>query len=409
MGVMIVLNERGDIIADLDAVPPRKGNYVDRDYFRVHRTRADLGLFIGQPLVSRLTGVRMLPFSRRINKPDGSFGGVVLGSVKLSYFTHLFDQISLGRDGAINLYLRDGTRIMRQPYAEADIGKSIAGASTFERMARGISGAFVDTSVRDGIKRHYTFARVGDLPLILNVALSVNEIESEWRLKALVIGGMVMLLCSLTILLSLLFGRELRRRAAMQVELAKQSQTDSLTGLPNRRAFEESFAQASSSIGLGRSLSLLIVDADHFKRYNDRYGHPIGDEVLRGLARSLSASVHRPQDLVCRVGGEEFTFLLPDTDEVGAHRVAEKVHAEVSNLAVVSAGICAGTVTVSIGLASTVQRTHADDTLTDLYRLADAALYRAKAAGRNRTCCAEPENTPAGLQTRLLQLVSVTT
>ena len=95
----------------------------------------------------------------------------------------------------------------------------------------------------------------------------MNEIESEWRLKALVIGGIVMLLCSLTILLSLLFGRELRRRAAMQVELAKQSQTDGLTGLPNRRAFEESFAQASFSIGLGRSLSLLIVDADHFKRY----------------------------------------------------------------------------------------------------------------------------------------------
>ena len=79
MGVMFVLDERGDITIDEGALPPRKGNYADRDYFRVHRARADLGLYIGQPIVSRLTGERMLPFSRRIDKPDGSLGGVAFG------------------------------------------------------------------------------------------------------------------------------------------------------------------------------------------------------------------------------------------------------------------------------------------------------------------------------------------
>lgn len=404
MGVMIVIDERGDIVADLDAVPPRKGNYVDRDYFRVHRARADLGLFIGQPLVSRLTGERMLPFSRRITKPDGTLGGVVLGSVKLSYFTRLFSQISLGRDGAINLYLRDGTRIMRQPFVEADIGRNIAGAATFKGFVRERSGTFVETSARDGIKRQYTFTQIGDLPLILNVALSTDEIEAEWRTKAIVIGGIVLLLCGLTIVLSLLFGRELRRRAAMQIELAKLSQTDGLTGLPNRRAFEEGFVQASAKVGHESPVSLLIVDADHFKRYNDRYGHPVGDEVLRGLARALSASVHRPQDLVCRVGGEEFTLLLPDTDAAGALRIAEKVHTEVSTLAVGSAGIGAGSITVSVGLASC---THIN-AMADLYRLADAALYEAKAGGRNQTRCAAPQGSFTSPQKRVLQLVGTT-
>lgn len=406
MGVMIILNESGDIIADLDAVPPRKGNYVDRDYYRAHKNRTDLGLFIGQPLISRLTGERMLPFSRRINKPDGSFGGVVMGSVKLSYFTRLFDQINLGQEGAINLYLRDGTRIMRQPYGEADIGKNIAGAATFKGFVRERSGSFVETSVRDGVERHYSFTQVGDLPLILNVALSTHEIVAEWRMKALVIGAIVVLLCGVTIALSLLFGRELRRRTQMQAELAKLSKTDGLTGLPNRRAFEDGFKQAIAGIEGGDPLSLLIVDADHFKRYNDRYGHQVGDEVLKGLARCIAASVHRPQDLVCRIGGEEFALLLPDTNETGALRIAEKVHAEIATLTIVSAGIGAGGVTVSIGLASVVKASDQKAALTDLYRRADAALYDAKTGGRNQTRCAGKQEGPRGLQNRVLKLVS---
>lgn len=402
IGVMIILDENGDVVADLDAVPPRKGNYADRDYFQAHKARAGLGLFIGRPLVSRLTGERMLPFSRRITKPDGAFGGVVMGSMKLSYFARLFSQIELGRDGAINLYLRDGTRVMRQPYTEADIGANIAGAATFKGFVRERSGSLVETSVRDGVERQYTFTQIGALPLILNVALATGEIDADWRIKALVIGAIVLALCCLTIALSLLFGRELRRRTAMQVELERLSLTDALTRLPNRRAFEETGTRAWEAARRGgEPLSLLIVDADHFKRFNDRYGHPVGDAVLQGLARQLSASVHRPPDLVCRVGGEEFAVLLPDTDQAGALRIAERIHAEIARLAIGAAGIGAGAITVSVGLASCLA---ADTALADLYRRADEALYRAKAGGRNRTCCADP-GRPSPPSTGALRLI----
>ena len=383
LGVMFVLDENGDVIEDLAASPPRKGNYADRDYFQAHKANRHLGLYVGRPIVSRLTGERMVNFSRRIDKPDGSFGGLVLGSLKLTYFGRLFDQIGLGNEGAINLYLKDGTRITRHPFLEADVGVNIAGSRTFDRFAREGAGTFVETSVRDGVRRLYTFTRVGELPLILNVALSVDEVEAGWRAKALVIGTVVLILCGLTVVLSLLFGRELRRRAAMQAELARLSETDALTGLANRRRFEEAYRRACADAGrTGRPLSLLVVDADHFKRYNDRYGHAVGDEVLKGLARGLTACVHRPSDLVCRVGGEEFVLLLPDTDEAGALRVAGEVHAQVRTLAVASVGIGAGAVTVSIGLASGV----AD--AADLLARADAALYEAKAGGRNQTRCA---------------------
>ncbi len=384
MGVLLVIDERGSIAVDAGALPPRTGNYADRDYFRVHKDRNDVGLYVGRPIVSRLTGERTLPFSRRIDKPDGSFGGVVLGTLKLAYFTRLFDRIGLGRNGAINLYHRDGTRIMRHPFLEADIGASIAGTANYERFVSTRSGSFIGDSVRDGVRRHYAFSRVDSLPLFLNVALSVDEVEEGWRVKAAVVGGIVLALCAVTALLSLLFGRELRRRAAMQAELARLSMTDALTGLPNRRRFDDALTQAwGSAARSGAPLSLLMVDADHFKRFNDRYGHAVGDAVLQGLARALSASVHRPDDLVCRYGGEEMAIILPNTDGAGAARVADVVHAEVAKLAVPEAGLTSGAVTVSIGTASS--DVAACQGAADLLRLADQAVYAAKARGRNRT------------------------
>jgi len=387
LGVLLVLDEGGDIVAEAAAWPPRKGNYADREYFQVHKDRAGLGLHVGRPVVSRLTGEQMMNFSRRIDKPDGSFGGVVVGTIKLAYFNRLFERLGLGQGGAINLYRADGTRIMRHPFVDADIGANIADAPTFRRFVGAPSGAFTGTSVRDGVERYYAFTRVGDLPLVLNVALATDDIEAGWRAKAVVVGAVLLLLCGLTATLSLLFGRELRRRAAMQAELARLSVTDALTGLANRRRFEQVFETAwASARHTGKPLSLLMVDADHFKRFNDRYGHAVGDAVLRGLADCLAASVHRPDDIVARVGGEEFVLLLPDTDENGAARVAAKVHKAVASLSVAAAGIGPGAVTVSVGLASGAGRCGAE--AGALYQAADAALYAAKDGGRNQTRCA---------------------
>ena len=383
LGVLLVINETGEVEVDAAAVPPRKGNYADREYFRAHKNNPGLGLYVGRPLVSRLTGERMLPFSRRISRPDGSFGGVVLGSLKLSYFTGLFDRIGLGLDGAINLYLRDGTRIVRHPYVEADVGTSVAGTVNFDRILQQGAGAFIGKSVRDGVERHFAFSPVNNLPLIVTVSVSTRETEAQWRAEAAGIGFVVLVLCGMTVALSLLFARELRHRETMHAEMARLSETDALTGLPNRRRFEHALALAADDARrTGKPLSLLVVDADYFKRFNDRYGHAVGDEVLRGLARCLSASVHRPGDLACRVGGEEFVLLLEGTDEPGALRVAEEVHAQVSRLAVAAAGIGAGAVTVSVGLAT------GNAEVGGLYDRADAALYEAKAGGRNQTRCA---------------------
>ncbi len=397
IGVMLVLDENGDVTQDSAGYPPRKLNNADRSYFKAHKASPNLGLTISEPLVSRLTGSPIVVLSRRIDRPDGSFGGVALASLKLSYFQRLFDRIGLGPEGAVNLYRTDGVRLMRYPFVEADIGASIAGSANFERFISAPGGAFVATSVRDGVERYYSFTKVGDLPLVLNVALGADDVEAQWRGRAIALGLVLLSLCALTAGLALLFGRELKRGADMQGELARLSRTDSLTGLPNRRCFEEEFARVfGEAQRFGRPLSLLVVDADHFKRINDRYGHSVGDEVLKGLARALGGSVHRPGDLVARVGGEEFVVVLPQTDAAGAARIAQKIHGEVARLAVESAGIGAGAIAVSVGSASLPAGAPVERDA--FYRLADAALYEAKAGGRNQTraaAIAAPAQRPA--------------
>lgn len=168
------------------------------------------------------------------------------------------------------------------------------------------------------------------------------------------------------------------------IDLHALARRDALTGLPNRRAFEECFDHALSlARRTGAPLSVLAVDADHFKRVNDQFGHDIGDKVLQKIANTLATRV-RDSDLAARVGGEEFAVILPATDAAGALQLAEALIALVAATEIAPVGH----ITISIGAA-----TQGDDAETgeDLVKRADQALYRAKAAGRNRACGAGAE------------------
>ncbi|GJD56361.1 GGDEF domain-containing protein [Methylobacterium dankookense] len=404
LGMIVVLDEHGDLVADSLGRPLPRGNFADRDYFRIQRDRSDTGLYISQAFRSRLSGVDMIGLSRRIDKPDGSFGGVVLATLKLSYLATLLDSVDLGGDGAVSLLRRDGIRLMRHPFVQSDINASLASSENFNRVLRERQGGFTAVGIRDGVRRYYAFRPVGDTPLIATVARGADDVEAEWRGKAVVIGGTMLLLGGLTAGLAVLFGRELRRRAAIEDTLARLSLTDGLTGLPNRRRFDTDLAGVCDHPGAA-PFALLLVDADHFKRINDRHGHAAGDAVLKGLARGLSAAVHRPEDLVCRVGGEEFAVLLPATDAAGAFRVAERIHQAAAGVAVASAGIAAGSVTVSVGMAVAPPGASGSVAPEALYAQADAALYEAKAAGRNRTRCAPPTADALPRQAPQIRLV----
>lgn len=172
-----------------------------------------------------------------------------------------------------------------------------------------------------------------------------------------------------------------------QVEgLKALSMTDALTGLANRRAFDIRLAQEySREQRNGKPLALLVLDVDHFKQYNDHYGHPAGDIVLQALADILRSSKWRVSDLAVRLGGEEFGILLPETDIKGAQKVADHIHELLrdANIAHI-ASLIETRLTVSIGIAIA----H-DETLEEFVQRADQALYHAKHQGRNRSCNAE--------------------
>ncbi len=166
------------------------------------------------------------------------------------------------------------------------------------------------------------------------------------------------------------------------IEMEKLSVTDQLTGLKNRSYFDQRFGEEwSRGCRQASVLSLLMVDIDHFKRLNDTYGHIFGDACLQQVAAVLRREVKREIDLVARYGGEEFVVLLPDTDAAGARRVGEILRQAIERIEIDHDGKRVG-LTASIGGASELP-TRASDAAALLER-ADEALYRAKAAGRNR-------------------------
>jgi diguanylate cyclase (GGDEF)-like protein len=167
-------------------------------------------------------------------------------------------------------------------------------------------------------------------------------------------------------------------------ELEEQSNIDKLTGIANRRCFdmmyEKEWVRARRE---GATLGIIMVDVDHFKRYNDRYGHLQGDVCLSEIANAIRSSLQRPADSAARYGGEEFVVLLPNTDGPGAVTVAEGIARTVARLALEHRGSpVAPVVTVSQGVAAGSPGP-TDDT-SSLLRSADEALYKAKAEGRNR-------------------------
>lgn len=174
------------------------------------------------------------------------------------------------------------------------------------------------------------------------------------------------------------------RTKAMADELRRISALDPLTGVGNRRAFDHALAREWRRSCRAKSpLALLMVDVDHFKQFNDLYGHLAGDECLQKIAQALHAAARRPADSVCRYGGEEFAVLLPDTAPDGAERVAAEVLRSIWSLAVPHlASPMAATVTASVGIGSFDGMSEADPGM--LVQTADAALYDAKRAGRAR-------------------------
>ena len=253
----------------------------------------------------------------------------------------------------------------------------------------------------DACRRIKSFPRLADTPLIMVTAEDsaesvkeafeagaidyvkkpVNRVELMARVKS-----------------ALRLKQEMDCRKAREIELVvlteklrKLSMVDGLTGIANRRNFDDALGrvwrrgQRESS-----SVALIIADIDHFKSFNDRYGHQAGDDCLRRVAQVLAQSIKRPFDLVARYGGEEFAVLLPDTPGAAAERLAEEMRLAVESLDTGNIHAQVGRpVTISAGVAAIIPQ--ATSKPASLIAVADGCLYRAKREGRNRVVRAPTE------------------
>ncbi|MDD2131527.1 sensor domain-containing diguanylate cyclase [Pseudomonas sp. 17391] len=383
-GDVLWLDKQGNVVGDSTSTVPRKANFSDTGVFQAHLHNADLGLLVGPPFKARLGDLDWcISFSRRISGPDGEFAGLVAGALRLSYFSELFKRLDIGDDSSINLFNTDGQLLARQPTRPQDplIGTLYAERPNFKRILGERSGSFTARSATHGTSRMYTFAHVADLPLIVLVVHSADEVFQSWRRTAIVIGVATGVLCMGLLWLTLLLGRELRRRHEAEQGLATLAATDSLTGLANRRRLDQvlrlEWARAQRN---HKPLAVLMVDVDHFKAFNQRHGHAGGDHALREVAKCIEACIRRPADLAARYGGEEFQVILPETDLAGARLLAERIRSSVAALAPFANDTRAVTVSIGIGLYEAGPQHDLASVLGD----ADEALYRAKANGRNR-------------------------
>jgi diguanylate cyclase (GGDEF)-like protein len=179
--------------------------------------------------------------------------------------------------------------------------------------------------------------------------------------------------------------------AKLYQEVEQLAILDSLVGIYNRRHwFELTAREFYRAVRYQKPLSLILLDIDHFKQVNDTYGHPLGDEVLRSLSRICEKNI-RTADLVGRYGGEEFLVVLPETDEVEAVQIAERLRLATEEMRVASKNEDVQ-VTISLGVATLVAEI--DTNLEQLVKRADEALYQAKNSGRNRVVLSDPVSGP---------------
>lgn len=393
---LFVYDETGRWIANSAGRSFDGRNNADRAYFQYHKHTRDRGVHIGSPIIGRTSGAWVLPVSRRIERPDGSFAGVALATIRIDFYRKIYESLELGPQGQVMMTLNDGTLLLRSPFDAREIGGSIASSPVFLLQSKGgFATRTVETEL-DGKAHIFSHARTGTFPVGITLLQDQDAVLAGWRHSATLAGLAVLLLVAGLLLLGRRVVRQVGLREQMEGELlstkahletantalSTMAYIDGLTELFNRRYYEQALQREIGRACRNRTpIAVLMVDIDFFKKYNDLYGHQAGDTTIKAVAQAIQRGLRRSGDLAARYGGEEFVVILPDTDLAGAREVAETIRVGVQSRAIDHEDAPLGVVTVSVGICAAVP-TSAEGG-SDLVAQADAALYRAKAAGRN--------------------------
>ncbi|MBN4665777.1 diguanylate cyclase [Pandoraea nosoerga] len=376
-----VVDREGRIAAPLHPVHGRSVSVADRDYFRSHETSPSLGLYISQPYASRTRdGMLSVALTRRIAAVDHSFAGVAVIALRLDHLGALVANVESDDLETIDIVEDKGTVLACEPCSGSRPGALVRLPGDAARESDLAAALSFPAGARSP---DYRSVRVPGASLYVVVTPSTETAMRGWRWHAAVFL-LIAAVCAATLMAgSWLLVAAVRTRVKAATRLANLSATDGLTGLSNRRALDVRLkAEWRRAQHSGRPLSILFADIDHFKHFNDTYGHSVGDDVLRAVATNIGAHTRSDADMAARYGGEEFAVVLPDTDAQGAAAMAEQVRRDVERLHIAHVGSTTGAVTISVGAATGTAGEC--DSAEAILKAADEQLFIAKQSGRNR-------------------------
>lgn len=403
---LFVYDAEGNWLATSNTYTPALANNADREYFIWHRTHSDNEIHLGKVIRSRSSGNLVIPVSMRLTNPDGRFSGVVLATVSVDYFRQHYSYYVMSERSLLGLFLADGTILYVRPFPDSVINTSLSNSPLFTRILRtSDSGSETWRSAMDNEVRIFGYARLKRYPLIVAAGYDKSDIQAQWRSDNLLDVILSTLLLLALFVLGFFVMRQVRVSMRNHLEMTQLRDNlttinhtlqalalvDGLTGLANRRQFDIFLEQSLQRSARTREpVSLIMMDIDFFKRYNDAYGHVAGDECLKKVGEALLSLSHRQSDLVARYGGEEFAMVLPYTSKADAARLAQRAVDTVRAMGLrhQDTEIAEQVVTISAGSYTCIASASSPDARA-FKESADQALYQAKRDGRNRVICRE--------------------
>jgi len=340
-------------------------------------SRDNSRLNFGKPYRASDGLTRLIDFSRDVWTPSGAFSGVVVATVNLTNFSNIFFSLSVPSHTQVTLKTIGGEALIRNDDFDGR-DTTLPASSLVTRVTNAIMVGIGKHGDDDVTVDSY----VPGMPMLVSVVLPGPVLFAAWHVRVAQVAAYCLLISLLFLLMAASLAYALRRRAQSEMALGRLASLDALTGLPNRRVLDRTFQQAFEHAQRSRTpLSVLFLDVDDFKNFNDRYGHVAGDHALQAVAAAIRTALSRNSHFVARYGGEEFVVIFPETGGPLAVSLAERIRLSVRSLRLEHAAAPAQIVTASIGVASF--DTCTDTTSAVLLERADNALYAAKRAGKD--------------------------
>lgn len=406
-GTFIITNKNGDIIAS-SAKKDKNKNIKNLNYFKmVENAQSVNTLYISKPYKMALN-LWTISLSLMLVDKNGEFNGIVSINFNPEKLMALLDSTFYYVDNMrASLLYSDGTIFLITPDYKEILGKSFLNqqGSLFAKykQSEDISTVYVDISDASNDIRVQSFHTIKpetinmNEPLLTVISRDYNSLFVRFNKALWVISSIFALLLISSTVGLYIFQRKryeilienLKKQKDKEKELKAFAYVDSLTKVSNRRSFETTLKKEWESCLLRQKyIALIMIDIDHFKNYNDFYGHQAGDKCLLDVANSLKNSLNRTYDFVARYGGEEFVVILPDINLSGARKVAEKLRKNVEQLQLPhEKSSVSNYVTISVGVSLVIPNDNINSMM--LLQKADEALYISKNEGRNRVTIEE--------------------